>query len=270
MREIESGVPQAKLGMRAMVTCADAVTDMIEIRHTGMSSSEDTKRAYDQIYSGDGILLRDSMYLWLISLLSAQPGESLLDISCGEGQLVRLAQDTGLRAMGMDFSVQGVRRGVERTSRNNFAAADGERMPVADSSVDHVTHIGSLEHYHNPPQGAAEIARVLRPGGSAVVLLPNTFGVLHLGYVARHGDVFDDGQPVQRYASRRAWERMLTAGGLRVTHVTGTSGYVRPRTLSDVAWMARRPAKVARMMLGMLTPANLSNNIVYVCTKAAP
>jgi hypothetical protein len=45
---------------------------------------------------------------------------------------------------------------------------------------------------------------------------------------------------------------------------------VRPRTLRDVLWMARRPAKVARMMLGVLTPPNLSNNIVYVCTKAAP
>lgn len=189
-----------------------AESDMIEIRHSGMSSSEDTKRAYDQIYSGDGILLRDSMYLWLISLLGARPGATLLDISCGEGQLVKLAQDAGLRAMGMDFSMQGVRRGTSRTGRLNFAAADGERMPVADSSVDHVTHIGSLEHYQNPPKGAAEIARVLKPGGSAVVLLPNTFGVLHLGYVARHGDVFDDGQPVQRYASRRAWERMLIAG----------------------------------------------------------
>jgi len=234
-----------------------------------MSAAEDTKRAYDQIYSGDGILLRDSMYLWLIELLGAKPGESLLDISCGEGQLVRLAQQRGLRATGMDFSLQGVVRGVGRTGRNNFAVGDGERMPVADSSVDHVTHIGSLEHYHNPPQGAAEIARVLRPGGSAVVLLPNTFGVLHLGYVARHGDVFDDGQPLQRYASRRAWERMLTAGGLRVTKVTGTAGYVPPRTMADFAWLARRPAKVARVLLGLLTPANLSNNIIYVCTKAA-
>jgi demethylmenaquinone methyltransferase/2-methoxy-6-polyprenyl-1,4-benzoquinol methylase len=243
---------------------------MIEIRHTGMSSSDDTKRAYDQIYSSDGILLRDSMYLWLISLLGARPGASLLDISCGEGQLVKLAQERGLRATGMDFSEQGVRRGTGRTGRCNFAVGDGERMPVANDSVDHVTHIGSLEHYHNPPQGAAEIARVLRPGGTAVVLLPNTFGVLHLGYVARHGDVFDDGQPVQRYASRRAWERMLEAGGLRVTRVTGTAGYVPPRTWRDAAWLARRPAKIARVVLGLLTPANLSNNIVYVCTKAAP
>lgn len=232
-----------------------------------MHSSQDTKNAYDEIYAGPGILLRDSLYLWLISLLEPQPGRSLLDISCGEGRLVKLAMDQRLAAVGIDFSRHGVRKGVQLTGRGNFAVGDGEKMPVGTSVFDYVTHIGSLEHYQNPEAGASEIARTLKPGGRAVVMLPNTFGILHIGHVMKTGDVHDDGQPLQRYASRGAWERVLVAGGLRVLHVTGHCGYTWPRNWRDTAWLLRRPNKLARMALGLLTPANLANHVVYVCTK---
>lgn len=241
---------------------------MIEIRHAGMQTTDATRDAYDQVYAGPGIMLRDSFYLWLISLLDPQPGKLLLDISCGEGRLVNLASQQGVHGVGMDFSWQGVLKGKRAWQASEFSVADGECLPLAPASFDYVTHIGSLEHYQNPQAGANEIGRTLKPGGRAVIMLPNTFGLLHIRYVWRHGDVFDDGQPLQRYGARKTWERILIDGGLTVQKTLGYGGVAKPRTPADRSWLLRRPNKVLRMVVGKLTPVNLASHFVYVCTRA--
>lgn len=65
---------------------------MIEIRHSNMISTEDTRLAYNQVYRDEGILMRDLLYLWLLDLLKPEPGRYLLDISCGQGRLVKFAR----------------------------------------------------------------------------------------------------------------------------------------------------------------------------------
>ena len=168
---------------------------MLEIRHDEMDRTADTRKRYNAIYREDGILLRDSFYLWLVSLLDPQPGRILLDISCGQGRLVRFARDHGLRAVGMDFAVDAVRIGLESESpESGWAVADGERLPVRDNAVDYVTHIGSLEHYQDPQAGIGEIERVLKPGGVACILLPNSFGLFgHIKHGVQSGESFADG-----------------------------------------------------------------------------
>ncbi len=134
-----------------------------------------------------------------------------MDIATGEGRLPVLALKFGLKAFGTDFAISGLRKGIKENSAPGWFTADGEQLPVSDHSIDYVTHIGSLEHYLDPIRGAQEIARVLKPGGKACILLPNAFGLFgNIQYVAKTGDVFDDGQPLQRYATRREWERLLS------------------------------------------------------------
>lgn len=239
---------------------------MLEIRHSQMDTTANTRQAYDEIYAGEGILQLDSFYLWLISLLVPEHGRILLDVSCGQGRLVTLAQQQGLRAMGVDFSIQGVQIGLRETPAAWWVTGDGEQLPYGDASIDYVTHVGSLEHYQNPQAGADEIARVLKPGGKAAVLLPNSFGLMgNIKYVARHGDIFDDGQPLQRYGTRRVWESILTKSGLRVIKVVGYSEIPNPRTLPDWLWLLKRPQKIARKFLNLFIPLNLTNHFVFIC-----
>lgn len=236
---------------------------MLEIRH-----ETNTRQAYDEIYDSSGILLRDSFYLWLIGLLNPQPGRSLLDISCGQGRLVTLAHQQGIRAMGIDFSLEGVRRGQEETSVAGWAVGDGECLPFPDGRIDYITHIGSLEHYLHPEAGAREIARLLKPDGKACILLPNAFGLLgNIKHVFHKGEIFDDGQPLQRYGTRVCWQNLLQQNHLRVVRTVGYGEIERPRTVRDWRWFLLRPQKLMRLGLCQFIPLNLANHFVFLCVR---
>jgi SAM-dependent methyltransferase len=205
--------------------------------------------------------------LWLLDLLAPEQGRHLLDISCGTGRLAFFARQRGLYAQGIDLSEIAIRSA--RTLDVAVVVGNGERLPYPDAGFDYVTHIGSLEHYLHPVLGVAEIARVLKPSGQACILLPNTFSLLGNVWTAWHtGRPFDDGQPIQRYASRYEWQDILEASGLRVFR---TVKYERelPRTSSDVGWYLRHPRALARLVLTPLIPLNLSCCFVYLCCRAS-
>ena len=244
---------------------------MLEIRHRTVVQGGSTRDAYDDFYERQGFDLRDSLYLWLIELLRAEPGASLLDISCGYGRLVELAAKRGLIASGVDFSLEAMARGVMHSPHLRWLAGDGEQLPLPDDSFDYVTHIGSLEHYGQPVRGASEIARVLKPGGRACILLPNAYGLLgNVQYVWQHGEIFDDGQPLQRYATRATWQAVLERGGLQIERVATYGEVDRPRTAADWRWLLRRPQKIVRAALTFLAPTNLSNHFVFLCRPTSP
>ena len=243
---------------------------MLEIRHQDMDNTAATQAAYNELYRGHGIRLRDSFYLWLISLLQPQPGGVLLDISCGQGRLVTLAQRQGLRAIGVDFAGEAVSKGLMDAPQAGWAVTDGEQLPFPAASVDYVTHIGSLEHYQHPDRGAREITRVLKPDGRACVLLPNAFGLLgNIRYVRTHGEVFDDGQPLQRYATRRTWTSLLHSAGLRVNQIVPYHEIEFPRTRVDAIWLIAHPIKLVRMLVVPFIPKNLVNHFVFICSKVS-
>ena len=102
---------------------------------------------------------------------AAPPGASVLDVGTGPGRLLveiaRLRAD--LRLTGVDLS-----RDMVATARRNLAdlsdratAVEGDvaDLPFGDDSFDLIVSSLSLHHWADPGAGAAELARVLRPGG---------------------------------------------------------------------------------------------------------
>jgi|SRR5450759_193209 SAM-dependent methyltransferase len=238
---------------------------MIEIRHEQMDKTSDTQEAYNFLYREKGIQQRESFYMWLINLLRPTPNSILLDISCGQGRLVNFAKRRGLRAIGMDFAADAVKMSFQSNPMAGWSVADGEHLPLNSQSIDYVTHIGSLEHYQNPTAGIREIARVLKSNGTACILLPNTYGLFgNILNVVRTGEVFDDGQPLQRYNSRKGWEKLIIDNGLNPFRVIK---YERewPQTKTDLFWYLAHPSKMGRLLISYFVPVNLANCIVYLC-----
>ena len=243
---------------------------MIEIWHPQIRGTDESRRAYDDIYGHEGIQLLDSFYLWLLSLVNPRPGCRLLDVSCGQGALVGFARQAGVEAYGLDLSSAATRRARAATGHACYTVGDGARLPFPSQGFDYVTCIGSLEHFTDPLAGMREIGRTLRNAGAACILLPNTFSLLgNVDYARKHGNAFDDGQPIQRYNTRVGWTRMLEQSGLRVQRVVKYE-LTWPRTRADWGWYLHRPRKIAHLLVGVAVPLNLANCHVFLCSRAKP
>jgi ubiquinone/menaquinone biosynthesis C-methylase UbiE len=227
-----------------------------------------TRRAYDQIYRGEGIRQLDSFYRWLLELLQPQAGRKLLDIATGEGVLPRMgAQFYGLEAYGSDLSVSALQIARDE-GQPAVCVASGESVPFADASFDYVTCIGSLEHFLDMRTGVREIARVLRPDGTACILVPNTYSIIGNVYKAlKTGMSTIDPQPLQRYAARGEWAMLLEECGLRIIR---TLKYERetPYSLTDWWWYVRHPRALIRLALTPFIPLNWASCFVYLCHPA--
>lgn len=243
---------------------------MIEIRHATITGGGTVQSAYNEFFQQRAIRMRDSFYLWLLELVGAQPSELIIDVACGNGRLVELAAQRHLPAIGFDLSFAGIQAAAHTATQAGWVVGNGQQIPFPDGCADIVMSIGSLEHYDEPTQGVRELARILKADGRACILLPNSFGLLgNIRYVNREGEVFDDGQPLQRYATRRTWTTMLARGGLAVDHIVPFGDITLPRTWRDRIWMAARPQKFVKAGLAALAPLNLANHFIFLCHRAS-
>jgi methionine biosynthesis protein MetW len=114
-----------------------------------------------------------------LKLLAArvQAGESVLQVDGGPGWLAQMMCKAGARVVMTDLSHVAVaraqRRGVD-ARQWEVGAWPPQPLPFADASFDVVVCDSQLEHRFDPGQALDEMARVLRPGGRLILLLPNT------------------------------------------------------------------------------------------------
>lgn len=238
----------------------------VEIRRN-LPSDTISGKAYDQLYSQHDIAQLESFYLWFFDRMRLPSAGYFLDVSCGTGEVVRHAKQRGLHATGMDISEQALRNAQRKHGCYIGNTSTGEALPFADNTFDILTNVGSLEHFQNPAQGVREMARVLKPSGTAYILVPNTFSLLSNVWNAfRHGYTSADDQPIQRYGARQDWTVLLQGNGL---HIKGTMKYERPRPRNKQDWLyyLRDPREAVRVVVGPFIPLNLAFCFLFVCGK---
>src|SRR5271168_4759140 len=99
------------------------------------------------------------------------PGTRLLDVGCGTGLTLVLAQERGAIPGGLDISpgLLGIAR--ERLPAAVLREGDMEILPFGDDSFDAVTGVNAFQFAGDPRQALREAARVARPGGRVVASL---------------------------------------------------------------------------------------------------
>ncbi|MBV9380314.1 MAG: class I SAM-dependent methyltransferase [Streptosporangiaceae bacterium] len=106
----------------------------------------------------------------------AAPG-TVLDVASGTaGVAIQLARRSGGRVIGVDLTEPMLRRGRRNVAaaglgdRVRLVAGRAERLPFADASFDALTFTYLLRYVDDPQATLAELARVLRPGGTMASL----------------------------------------------------------------------------------------------------
>ena len=106
--------------------------------------------------------------------LSPAPPRTVLDLGCGIGVYER---EVGARwpsalVLGTDLSARNIAAARAYAPSACFLQIDAERIPLATASVDLAIAIEVMEHFLIPDRVAAELGRVVRPGGTLVVVVP--------------------------------------------------------------------------------------------------
>lgn len=112
----------------------------------------------------------------------------LLEIGVGAGTDFVNWVRHGAIATGVDLTAEGVSLTQERLAAEGLTAdvrvADAENLPFSDSSFDVVYSCGVLHHAPDTARAVSEVHRVLRPGGTALIMIyhhPSWVGLMMWG-----------------------------------------------------------------------------------------
>jgi SAM-dependent methyltransferase len=148
--------------------------------------------------------------------LLAPPGIAL-DLGAAGGGNTRVLRARGWRAVAVDYSAEATR--IARGRGLAALRADGRGLPVRSGRCDLVVAFDVLEHIEEDYLVAAEIARVLKPGGRALIAVP-----CDMELWSAHDEAVGH---VRRY-SRAALDRVIRAAGLEIESMRSWNVLLRP------------------------------------------
>lgn len=116
--------------------------------------------------------------------LGVRSGESVLDVGCGAGRHAFELYRRGTRVVALDrdaeelksvagmFAAMQLEGEVPQEARAAAIEGDALALPFPDDSLDRVIASEILEHIPDDQAAIAELARVLRPGGTLAITVP--------------------------------------------------------------------------------------------------
>ena len=103
-------------------------------------------------------------------LARAGPGDRVLDVATGTGDLAVELRRRGAEVVGLDFSERMLEVARGKAPEIEFVQGDALALPYPDAEFDAVTVGFGARNFSDLGRGLAEMARVTRPGGRVVVL----------------------------------------------------------------------------------------------------
>ncbi len=115
----------------------------------------------------------------VLELLPQKLGR-VLDVGCGPGVMTEAVLERGGTFDGLDLSPEMVREAKEKFGHLpgvHFAEGNIEAIDAADNSYDQLICMAVIEYLKTPDQALAEMKRVLKPGGIAIITVPKRWHV---------------------------------------------------------------------------------------------
>lgn len=202
-------------------------------------------------------------------------GGVAVDLGCGSGTTVRRMARRARTAVGVDIDPAGFPRypeleivprdvaGLQERTGGFLVQTPLDDVPLPSGSVDFVTSRWVFEHLQDPASAVREIRRLLKPGGIALIIVPNRLhpgilassllplGVKQWALRATSGVEDELVMPTfYRVNTGRALRRTFEQSGfetLEIVHVADPSYWLFSRSLFGLATALGRIASRARL-----------------------
>lgn len=168
---------------------------------------------------------REVVRRWLERSIRLGPQQTLLDCGAGTGFFAQELAGT-CRVLVLDDHEESLRRLRLRFSDEQVLKVSAAGIPLPAASVDALTALDVLEHIEHDDAAARDMARVVRPGGVAVVTVP--------AGMALWSD-WDVGLHHYRRYNRKQLRALFPETAWEIVYVNYTNVLVYP-----VVWLARK------------------------------
>jgi len=219
---------------------------------------------------------RGQLFDQLLDAHLPQGCRTLVDVGCGTGSFLSRFERRARRSIGVDRDADGLALTRRAAPGAVLVRADAHRLPLPGGTADTAVVLDVLEHTDDRAV-LTEVARVLRPGGMALVSVP-TMPWLWSGRDVGAGHL-------RRYAPRRL-VRLVTELGLRVERVRHFQFLLSPLFVASRLMSRRHREAIAledhpgprvnrvlaavnrvEVALGRLVPWPWGSSVVVVCRR---
>jgi trans-aconitate methyltransferase len=121
----------------------------------------------------------------LLNALRAQPGERILDIGCGTGQLTAAIAETGATVLGLDSSPEMIGQARQNYPRLQFVLEDAAAMRF-DAEFDAIFSNAALHWMLDAEAVVVNMSRALKPGGRLIAEFGGKGNILRIQEAIRH------------------------------------------------------------------------------------
>ena len=131
----------------------------------------DLTRFADEYWDGKDDSVDEERLALFVDLVPR--GARVLCVDAGPGMLPALLEKKGCEVVMSDLSAHAVERARRRGLEALQVDTDDDPLPFEDGSFDQVISDSAIEHRYYPERAVSECARVLKPGGQFLLLVPN-------------------------------------------------------------------------------------------------
>lgn len=177
-----------------------------------------TKEFFDEI---EAYRFEKLHYLPRLVDFNGYPGKKILDVGCGVGNDLSRFCKGGSEVFGIDIAPHSIELAnlnfFQRGLKGEFLVMNGEQMTFPDDSFD-VVYCHTVLHFTpRPEKMIAEIRRVLKPGGTAILMTVNRRSWLNILHKVMNVKIDHLDSPVFFKYTAREFGQMLTGfGDLRI------------------------------------------------------
>ena len=235
-----------------------------------MNTQPDSEQAriiawFDQTYRRKGrrYLRPVKAYYVYLELLGAKPGNYLLDVACGLGQLLLAATEYGCQLFGTDLSETAIDIAKNTVPHAELVRANAESLPYADSQFDKITCIGSLERMLNVRRALSELRRVAKSDAQFCFLVRNSNTLTWKCLSGRPSDKRARGH--QGADTLNNWRELFQSSGFSIQKIFPDQYPIHRRA----QWSRLNLAKIDyRRPRRSRLPLDLANEFVFVLKKS--